>query len=189
MEAIETQPEPEYQDDERPEVKTPWLPVTRLDFDWAFERLAQCQAEARAIDEQYEAWLKRAQQRRDELKERAMRGVGFFESRIKMGAQAAREFLLKGKTKTAAFLHGSVSWRRLGGRLTVSDPKALAEWLATQPVELGLWRQEIKPEMKALQEHCKATGEVPPGTVWGEEYEECYVKAEPLDTALAKGKP
>ena len=189
MEAIQAAPEPEYEDTERPEVKGPWLPVTRVDFDWAFERLAQCQAEVDAVDEQYDAWLKRAQKRRDELKDRAMRGVHFFEGRIKLGAQAAREFLLRGKTKTANFLHGSVSWRRLGGRLTVTDPKALAEWLATQPVESGLWRQELKAEMRALQEHAKTTGEIPPGCVWGDEFEECYVKAEPPAEALAKGKP
>jgi hypothetical protein len=186
---IQQQPEPEYQDDDRPEVKGPWVPVTRVDFDWAFERLSQCQAEADGIDEQYEAWVKRAEKRRDELKERARRGVHFFEGRIRMGAQAGREFLLRGKSKTAKFLHGEVSWRRLGGRLTVSDPKALADWLVTQPVESGLWRQEIKPEMKALQAHCKATGEVPPGCVYGEEYEEIYVKSEPADGALAKGTP
>jgi phage host-nuclease inhibitor protein Gam len=179
----------EYQDEERPEVKGPWMPVTRVDFDWAFERLSQCQGEVDSIDEQYDAWLARAQKRRDTLKARAQRGVFFFEGRIKAGAQAAREFLLKGKTKTATFLNGSVSWRKLGGRLTVSDPKALAEWLATQPVEAGLARVKIEPDMKALQAHCKACGEVPPGCVWGEEYEDVYVKAEASSEAITKGNP
>jgi phage host-nuclease inhibitor protein Gam len=178
-----------YVDEERPEVKGPWLPVTRLDFDWAFERLSQCQGEADAVDEQYDAWLARVQKRRDELKARAMRGVHFFEGRIKVGAQAAREALLKGKSKTATFLSGSVSWRKLGGRLTVSDKDALNEWLAAQPMEAGLARVKLEPDMKAIQAHCKATGEVPPGCVWGEEYEEIYVKAEPPAEALTKGTP
>jgi len=175
-----------YQDDQVPEVRGPWRPVKRTEYDWAFLRLSECQAEADAIEEQFKAALARLEKRRDELASHAIRGVSYFTFVLKEAARANRDYLLRGTKKTAEFLHGAISWRKLGGRLTVSDPKALAEWLAAQPIESGLYRVELKPEMRALQDHCKRTGEVPPGTVWGEEYDEIYIKAEPLQEAIER---
>ena len=43
------------------------------------------------------------------------------------------------------------------------DPAALEGWLLAQPVERGLYRMEIKPEVRSLQALFKESGEIPPG--------------------------
>lgn len=151
-------------DDSNPEVRGLAFRVENLQTaDWCLRRIAECEAEAAAIDEQYAAAVAALTERRDALKAKAARGAGFFRFKLTEYAERERGSLLKGKKKSHDFLHGRIAFRSKAERLEVVDRAALAEWLSMQPVEEGLYRVRVEPEMRALQERFRATGEVFPG--------------------------
>jgi phage host-nuclease inhibitor protein Gam len=178
-----------YEDSQDPAVKGSWEITTATSADWALARAAECQAEADAIDAQYAAAVARLAKRRDELKARAERGSRYFEFKLAVWAEKNRGSLLKGKSKSAHLLHGTIGWRKKGGRLVVTDKDALVAWLATQPIEAGLYRMKLEPEMSEIQSLCRNLGEVPPGTTFDVERDEFYVKPEAPEAALMKGTP
>ena len=57
-------------------------------------------------------------------------------------------------------------------------------WLLAQPVEAGLYRMKVSPEMRALQDRFKTTGEVPPGMDVVPESESITVEAIAPERAL-----
>lgn len=183
MDAIETQV-PEYEDDLDPTVKTGWEITDLGSADWAFERLAECEAEAEEIEAQFNATVTRLRARADMLKAKAARGAAFFRFKLLVYAEHNRSELLKGSKKTREFLHGKVSWRTKPERLEVTDKGALVDWLASQPIKGGLYRVEVKPELRAIQEQFKATGEIPPGCDLAPESETIHVEA--TSQALSK---
>lgn len=131
--------------------------------DWALSRLAECQAEAAAIDAQAEAAIARIRQRADALKMKAAKGESFFRFKLAEYAERERSSLLTGKKKSRELLHGKIGWRAKAERLEVVDKDALTAWLAAQPVESGLYRMTLAPEMRAIQDAYKRDGIVPPG--------------------------
>lgn len=175
-----------YQDEEAPEVGGAWKVANIQDADWALSRLAQCAEEVEAIDRQLEAAIAKATARAEKLKAQARRGVSFFEFRLAEWAETHRGEIVRGRKKSRAFLHGTIGFRAAGGRLKVQDKDALEAWLLAQPIEKGLYRMKVEAEMKALQEHFKATGEIPPGCEYDPEREDLQVKAAMPGTALAK---
>jgi len=166
-----------------------WQITNQTSADWGMQRLAECEAEIAAVEAQYQSALARLRARYDELVARSQRGIGYFKFKLEKWATHERAALLKGKAKSVQMLHGVIGWRKSGGRLHVEDKDALAAWLSGQPIELGLFRMKIEPEMRALQEHCRQTGEVPPGCTFEPEYDQFYVKAEAPEEALMKGTP
>lgn len=166
----EAQPElvpADWMDEEDSEVKGPWTIQDRGSLEWALQRLATLHAELSTIDEQEEASVQRIHARARLLRERSERGRRFFEYRIAEYAQREKAALLGGgKKKSADLLHGRIGWRAKGGKLAVEDKAALVAWLERQPPESGLYRVKVEPEMKAIQDNFKATGEVPPGTTY-----------------------
>lgn len=152
--------------------------------DWALRRLAECEDEAAAIDAQFEAALAQLTARRDALKLKAQRGAGFFRLRLAEYAERERGSLLLGKKKSREFLHGKIAWRAKAERLEVVDKDALTAWLAVQPVELGLYRVTFAPEMRAIQERFKTTGEIPPGTAVRPAEETVHIEAIAPERAL-----
>lgn len=181
-------PEPiaTYEDASDPEVRGAWKIETAASVDWALQRVAECEAEAGAIDAQADAAIERINARRAELKERAARGSNFFRFKLTEYAMHHRSALLTGKKKSRDFVHGRVGFRQKGGRLEVRDREALIAWLASQPVEEGLYRMRLDPEMKAIQARFKIAGEIPPGMEFIPEYEDVVIEAEAPEAALAK---
>lgn len=178
----------EYEDSENPEVRGGgWQITTIQSADWALLRLAECEAEATEIDRQAEAAIRRVRERADALKAKAARGASYFTFKLMEYAERSRGEIVKGKKKSRDYLHGRIGFRKKGGKLRVTDKDALRDWLVTQPVESGLYRMSIEPEMRALQEACKADGIVPPGMEWEPEYEDITIEAQAPETALAKG--
>lgn len=153
-----------YEDAEDSLVTPAWRIEDAGTADWALRRLGECEAEAAAIDAQYAAAVAHLAARRDELKAKAARGAGFFKFKLAEYAERCRASLLKGKKKSAEFLHGKIAFRSKAERLEVVDREALIEWLSSQPVESGLYRVKVEPEMRALQDLFRASGEIPPGT-------------------------
>jgi phage host-nuclease inhibitor protein Gam len=177
-----------YEDVENPEVRGGgWKIETIQSADWALARLSELQAEADSIDEQAKAGVARIRARAEALKAKVARGIGYFEFKLLEYAETHRKAMLGGgKKKSRSFIHGTVGWRtkNKGGRLVVEDAKALEAWLVAQPVERGLFRQKIEPELRALQALFADTGEIPPGCNVEEEIDEPYVKVEAPETAL-----
>jgi len=171
------------------EIKTISPGIIPASADWTLQRAGECEAEIATVEDHYQAALKRLNERRAELIDRAQRGVNYFQYKLLQWATKERPWLLKGKAKSVQLMHGTFGWRKSGGRLKVEDKDALAAWLSEQPIESGLYRVKIEPEMRALQEHCRKSGEVPPGCTFEPEYDQFYVKAEAPEEALTKGKP
>jgi phage host-nuclease inhibitor protein Gam len=154
--------------------------------DWALSRLAECDAEAAAIDDQAEAAIARIRARADALKMKAAKGSSFFRFKLAEFAERERGNLLTGKRKSREFVHGKIGWRSKPERLEVTDKDALTAWLAVQTPERGLYRVEFKPEMRALQELLRTTGEVPPGCEVKPAEESLTVEALAPERALEK---
>lgn len=160
-----------------------WAPKSIRDVEWALECLAESEAEVVAIDAQLSDLIARATARADAIKAKAQSRIAFFGGRVAEFAEAHKGELLVGKKKSREFLSGRVGWRKKGGKLVVTDKAALSDWLTTQ--DPALFRVEVKPEMKALQDLCRTTGIVPPGTDFEPERDEVFVETTPLPTLNA----
>lgn len=178
-----------YEDEHDPAVRGAWQIDSLGSADWALARLAECEAEAAEIDRQAAATIERVRKRAEELKAKAARGAAFFSYKLLAFAETHRATLLgTSKRKSREFIHGRLQFRKKGGRLVVKDKDALCEWLALQPVEAGLYRMKLEPEMRAIQDAFKARGEIPPGCDYEPEFEDIEIKASAPETALAKGE-
>jgi len=189
-EAAQEDPIASYVDESDPAVQGGWQITTLTSADWALARLAECHAEQDEIDKQAAESIRRIKERAEALKAKAARGVGFFRFKLIAWAEARRADILGGgKKKSRDFLHGRIGWRTKAGRLQVENDKALAEWLATQPIESGLYRQKLVPEMKALQAACQRDGIIPPGCTYVTEHEDIYVDVSDITSAITKETP
>jgi len=179
--------QPIYRDDSDPSVVDGWRPTDLGSLEWALSRVADLEAEARENAVALADAHRRLDLRAESMTRRVQRGVAFFRGAILSYMSEHKSELLKGGArKSRVMLHGSVGWRKTGGRLRVVDEKALAEWVAAQPVELGLFRIRIEPAMKELQAYCEANGLIPPGTEREVPTDVPYVKAVSPSTSLAK---
>jgi phage host-nuclease inhibitor protein Gam len=176
-----------YEDEADPSVGGGWLIRDLGSADWAISRVAECQAEAAEIDRQADAAIERINRRREALKEKAARGEAFFRARLLMFAETHRDEILTGKKRSREFVHGRIQFRKKAERLVVKDREALLAWLATQPVEAGLYRVRLEPELRAIQDRFKTAGEIPPGCEVEPESETVEIKTEAPETALVKG--
>lgn len=180
----------EYEDDSNPEVKGLAFRVETLQTaDWCLRRIAECEAESAEVDRQAAEAIAAIGKRAADLKEKAERGAAYFRFQVARFAEEQRDSLLKGKKKSVDCIHGRIQFRSSPERLKVVDKDALADWLASQPVEAGLYRVKLEPEMRALQDQFKSTGEVPPGTEVEVSRESITITAQAPEAALMrKGK-
>jgi phage host-nuclease inhibitor protein Gam len=177
----------DYADDHDPEVRGAWSIETLGSADWALSRLAECEAESREILAQAAEAKRRIDERANHVRLKAERGIAFFKFKLLGFAETHRALMLgTGSKKSRDFIHGRIGWRTKAERLVVKDEAALLEWLAAQPIESGLYRLKIEPEMKALQ-HLFKQGEVPPGMEVEPSQESITITAEAPEVALAKG--
>ncbi len=147
----------EYRDESDPEVAGGWTITGLGHADWALQRLGECEAEGRAAEAQYQRSVERLARRRDLLQARAARGVAFFTYKLLEYANRARkEILGSGKKKSRDFLHGTIAWRKHGGRLKVKDKDALQAWIETLSEGDPRVRVKKEPAMKEIQERYAA---------------------------------
>lgn len=168
---------PEYQDDERPEVKLGWRIQGEAEADWALQKMGELEAHVAAIDLQLAATIERETRRAEGRKGSAGRGVAFFEAVIKeYGEREKRRILGTGKRKSHAYLHGVIGWRKKGGKLTWTDEAVALEWAKGRPVEQGLFRVTFALEKAAIQKLAKEEKIIPPGTELEPTIDEVYVQ-------------
>jgi phage host-nuclease inhibitor protein Gam len=173
-----------YEDDDDPTVKGAWEVTTLASADWALRRKGECEVEIAEAEAMRRAAIDEINRRADALVERAKHGAAFFDFKLVQWMERNRTTIVHGTKKSRALVYGTVGWRNHPRRLEIMDKKALEEWLRLQPVESGLARWKVEPEMRALQERYLAEGVVPPGCTEKDEEDVPYTKAAPL--ALAK---
>jgi phage host-nuclease inhibitor protein Gam len=176
----------DYSDEQDVTVSAVWSITTLGSADWALSRVAECEAESREILAQAAEAKRRIDQRADSLRLRAERGIAFFKFKLLGYAETHRAELIRGAKKSRDFVHGRIGWRTKPEKLVVKDSDALAAWLAAQPIESGLYRVKVEPEMKALQQLFKTQGEIPPGCDVEPSSETITITAEAPERALAK---
>lgn len=180
--------QPAYQDETDPTVRDGWQVENLGSLEWAMSRIADLEAERDEVQAATLDAVHRVEARGAALVQKVERGVHFFRGQVLRYIEAHRGELLKGGArKSRTLIYGTVGWRSGGGRLKAIDKDALAAWAAAQPVELGLYRVKVEPDMKAIQAYAKRTGEVPPGTEYETEHETAYVTAVQPGTTLTKG--
>jgi hypothetical protein len=148
--------------------------------------LARCEAEVANIEAQAEEAHKRIDARADKLRTGPQRGIAYCVALLSEYGERMKATWLKGPKRSHDMIGGRIGWRKSGGRLRVTDKKELEAWLLTQPVEAGLFRMKIEPEMRAIQDAAKRDGLVPPGTEYEPEHDTIHVEA--VSLALIKGE-
>jgi phage host-nuclease inhibitor protein Gam len=172
QESVEVEP---YQEES---ISQDWRIQDLSTADWALSRVADLERELEENEEVAKAAIARIEARKQLLNEKVERGLRFFRSHLAAFAQEHRSALLGGgKKKSRSLLHGTLGWKKSGGRLEVRDRAALLEWARLQPVELGFLRITEAPALDEIQRQFKLTGEVPPGTDVQPEVEEVVIKA------------
>lgn len=167
-------PEPE---ESNTDIGPDWRVTSVKDMDFALLRIRELKAEIAAQEDVAQTRILEIQERAAHVTKRARWLVGFFESHIRAFAQQNRDALLgHGRKKSVDLIHGSVSFRKCGGGLAVTDREALTKWAEEQPVESGVLRVKTEVDVNAVKARFKELGEVPPGTDVEPEREEILVK-------------
>ena len=103
-------------------------------------------------------------------------GVAYVKAEMERDATVHRAELVKGRSKTIDLPNGTISWRKSGGRLVVTDKEALAQWCVEEGPDKGLYRVTTAPEMTKVQALFKVTGVIPPGCEFEPEVESISIK-------------
>jgi phage host-nuclease inhibitor protein Gam len=103
-------------------------------------------------------------------------GVAYVKAEMERDATIHRAELVKGRSKTIDLPNGTISWRKKGGRLVVTDPEALAKWCVEEGPDKGLYRVKTEADLTKVQALFKATGVLPPGTEYEPEVESITIK-------------
>jgi phage host-nuclease inhibitor protein Gam len=184
---IQRAAEATYEDATDPAVRDGWAIQDIGSLEWAMSRIADLQEEQAENEVALAEAHKRLDARAAQLQANVNKGLFFFRAEVLRYMEAHKAELLKGgRRKSRSMLHGIIGWRSAGGRLKVTDKDALATWLMQQPVELGLARIKVEPEMRALQDYCRSANIIPPGTELEPEREVAFVNAISPGTTLAK---
>lgn len=161
---------------EAAEEAAPWRITDLESFAWAMEPLAKAEVERANVERLYEAALKRLDAWRDQRLDAIAQGTAYLTAEVTRYATENRKALVKGKSKTIDLPTGEISWRKVGGKLVVTDKEALAAWCVEQGPEAGLYRVKTEPDLRALAAHLKRTGEIPPGADYAPETETIAIK-------------
>ena len=143
---------------------------------WAMERLAKAEDERSKVSEIFNAYAKRLDGWKQDRLDAIEAGTAYLTAEVARYSTEHRKELVKGKTKSIDLPAGTVSWRKAGGKLTITDKDALAAWAVEQGPEAGLFRVKTEPEMRAIQALFAKTGELPPGTDFEPETETISIK-------------
>lgn len=159
-----------------------WHAKTVADIAWALSVIADAQKRVAAIEAQYEAAAQKLHLRREELVRKALGDAAYLESEVVAWTKEHRSEVVTGRRKSLETLHGSVGFRTVPGKLTVVDEEALKVWLLTTDPTEGLYRMEVRPNLKELKARVEKDGVIPPGTEWVEQTETVQVKPVALPT-------
>ena len=143
---------------------------------WAMERLAKAEDERSKVLEVFNAYAKRLDGWKQDRLDAIEAGTAYLTAEVARYSTEHRKELVKGKTKSIDLPAGTVSWRKVGGKLVVTDREALTKWCIEAGPEAGLFRVKTEPDMRALQEYFKKFGEIPPGTDAEPETESISIK-------------
>jgi phage host-nuclease inhibitor protein Gam len=157
------QQQPPAEDEDAPPIG--WTPTTLEDAEFCLKRLGAAQAELAEYERLFEWNVQQLKAQHEKFISRAKNREALFSSYLKAYAEENKDVLLKGgRKKSRELYNGTLGWRSPSPGLEVKDDAALLAWAKEQPEELGLVRTKEEPAVAKIQEHFKATGEVPPGT-------------------------
>jgi phage host-nuclease inhibitor protein Gam len=165
-----------------------WQVTTKQDLEFSLQRLGELEAQVEHINKTAMLAISQVELRAQALISKVNRGIDYFEKQIAAYAEENKQALLgAGKRKTWSGLHGSVSWRKKGGRLKVVDEAAVLAW-ADQPDGRRCHIIKTTPSVdkRLLNEWFDAFGEIPDGCEVEPEREELSVSAEPPIEGLSK---
>jgi phage host-nuclease inhibitor protein Gam len=111
--------------DQVPGPDQPWEVNSIASADWVLELRSEIEGEIAGIQAQLEAVTKMLQAR----KSAAMRKLSWWEFRFAPSLIAFAKSCLTGKSRTAQFSWGRVSFRKTGGNNEIIDMKAAVEWM------------------------------------------------------------
>lgn len=151
-------------------------------LEWAMGVLAEAEErKARIVSASEEAFA-RIVARRDDLIRKVDGSAQFLRYAVEEYARTHRKELIKGRPKTVDLIHGAISYRVVPERIDVENAEATLEWARAQPVEADMVRVKYEINKRALTEHFKATGEIPPGCVVHPESESIIIRPEQPET-------
>ena len=108
-------------------------------------------------------------------------GIAYVKAEMERDATVHRAELVKGRSKTIDLPNGTISWRKTGGRLVVTDKDALAAWCVECGPDLALYRVRTEAEMAKVQQAFRVSGVIPPGCEYEPEIESITIKpSQPL---------
>lgn len=149
-------------------------------LEWALERLGDAETVISQNEDLAAQAESRIQSRLAECNKAPQRTAEFFRGAILGYLIGHRgEVLGKGKAKSRKLIGGTVGFRSSRETIRVEDEEAALAWAKDQPVASGLVVVRASLSKAALNEHFKATGEVPPGCSVDAAEDIPYVKAEP----------
>lgn len=147
--------------------------------DWALARIADAERELAENARIIAGQIARLKMKEEQLAIPLQRRADFFRGAVAAYAITHRpELLGGGRKKSRTLPHGSIGWRKSGGKLTVTDKEALLEWARGQPVERNFVRIKEEPAVDEIKLACAVTGEVPPGAEISPEEEDLVIKAD-----------
>jgi phage host-nuclease inhibitor protein Gam len=177
----------DMEDQETDEASEDFRITDPAELDWAMARLAALRKERADNEAAADLAIWNIKLRLAKLNASVDRGIAFFASHIEAYCrQNRRELLGGGKRQARTFLHGIVRWRKSGGAPLMHDKAAVLAWAQTQPLEAGFLRIKEEPAWDAIKEHCKKTGELPPGVEMAPESEEFEIETKELNDGSAK---
>jgi phage host-nuclease inhibitor protein Gam len=184
--AVQSQSFEEWLDEIAGAPLAPSWPRTDADVEKALEWRGEAEAEIAAIRERLKAHVEAVTARAEQLIARQERRFYGLTSRLEQFATTHRSEIVRGKVKSKAYLTGSLGFRSTAERLEVVNKGELVAWLETLPPGTSLVRVKVEPEMKALQSHFKATGEIPPGCEHKPAHEKVHVESINLPSLIVK---
>jgi phage host-nuclease inhibitor protein Gam len=151
-------------DENEPGWKERWK-VQGLDtLDWAMRRLAESRRFIQENDAVAAAAIARIKAKTEKLNASAAHDAAFFEGVIEEYVRANRKTLIGiSSKKSRSFPHGTVSFRKTGGRPVIGDKEALLAWAMSQPVEANCVRMKVEVAWDVVKASVEKTGEIPPG--------------------------
>ncbi len=142
-----------------------WQIETLEQLDWALSRIADLEEERAENQRILQAAIDRLTVKQERLDAKIERGLLFFNFEVEHYVTMNRDTILKGgKAKSRGFLHGRIAWRKVGGGLVINNKEALLAWAKEQAIELEFVRIKQEPDVAAIKQWFKKTGEIPPGT-------------------------
>jgi phage host-nuclease inhibitor protein Gam len=132
-------------DEEAPGWKERWK-IQGLDtLDWALRRLAEARRFIAENDAVAAANIARIEKATEKLNAASAHDVAFFSGVIEQYVRDNRRTLIGiGSKKSRSFPHGTVSFRKTGGRPVIGDKEALMQWAMAQPVEANVVRLKME---------------------------------------------